>query len=162
MRLATLAALVSPLLAVSCAEQQPQEAAACGGANGIVASEAWVRAAPEGAPMSAAYLVLCNGGAADRLVGATFEGAGAVELHVSSTSEDGMTGMSQMKEGLPLPAGETVTLAPGGSHIMLIGIDARIADGDAPAITLEFENAPPLAVTLDVRTPAEAAEHSGH
>ena len=162
MRSAAIAVLISPVLVAACS-QPAREAAVCGGANGIVASEAWVRAAPEGAPMSAAYLTLCNGAAApDRLVGAAFDGAGAVELHVSSTNADGMTGMAALEDGLALPSGETVALAPGGSHIMLIGLDRAVAEGDAPTITLEFENAPPLVVTLDVRTPAEAAQHSGH
>lgn len=162
MRSAILAALVCPLIVTACAQQEPQETAACGGANGIVASEAWVRAAPEGAPMSAAYLVLCNGGTADTLVSATFEGARAVELHATEIGDDGTARMAPLDGGLALPAGETVALKPGGAHIMLMGLEAAIPDGAAPEITLEFGNAPPLIVTLDVRTPAQAAEHSGH
>ena len=159
MRFLLLSAALMPLLAVSCSAG---EEIACGG-DGIVASDACVRATQPGQPMSAAYVSLCNGAAAaDQLVAARFEGATATEIHSSSLSDDGVASMAPLADGLELPAGQSVSLAPGNVHIMLIGLTGALNDGDEPAITLEFANAPPVTLNFEVRSVEQAAEHSGH
>lgn len=138
------------------------ESSICG-ADGVVASNAWVRAAGDGQPMSAAYVELCNGAdTADRLVGAVYEGAKAAEIHVTQMSGDAIASMAPAEAGIPLPAQEKTALAPGGAHIMLIGLSHPIAAGEETAITLEFEHAAPVTIMFEAKSPADAAAHSGH
>jgi copper(I)-binding protein len=159
MQLLRLLLLASLLALAACAKPAKQ---ACGG-DGIVASNAWVRATSEGQPMSAAYIDLCNDGeTADRLVAAIFDGAGAAELHQTRMSDEGVASMSPEAHGIALPAHATTALAPGGAHIMLIGVTEALEEGEEAAITLEFENAPPQTLMFEIRGMAEAAAHSGH
>lgn len=151
--------LAAALIIASCAGQ---ENTACGG-DGITASNAWLRAATEGAPMSAAYVELCNGAdTADRLVAVRFDGANAVELHMTMMSEDGVASMTPAADGVSLLPQETTTLAPGGAHIMLIGLTEPIEEGEEAAITLEFENAEPMTILFEARSRMDASGHEGH
>lgn len=146
-------AVASLLVLAACGKPAPS---ACAG-EGISASNAWVRAAAEGG-VSAGFVTLCNGGdGADRLVAARFDGAETVELHLTAMGDDGVARMTPIEGGLALPAGEETALAPGGAHIMLIGLTAPIAEGDKAAITLEFERAGPQTVTFEARSRVNAA-----
>ncbi len=149
-------------LALLTACTQQETTTACAG-DEIIASNAWVRAAGEGSPMSAAYVELCNGGdTADRLIAARFDDAGAAEVHVTRMSEDGVASMAPAEGGLELPAHEKTELAPGGAHIMLIGLTGPLEEGEEAALTLEFENAEPLNLMFEVRSRVDAAGHSNH
>lgn len=129
--------------------------------SGIAVTEGWVRAAGADRPATAAYFSICNGDADDALIAASFDGAQATELHQTITSADGMASMTPT-DSIPLPSGEAVMLKPGGTHIMLIGIDDAIASGDNVTITLEFANAAPMEVTLEARDAMSADGHGGH
>ncbi|GJL92192.1 copper chaperone PCu(A)C [Hyphococcus sp.] len=153
---------ISLLPIVALAACAKPETSACNG-DGVAAANAWLRAASEGQPMSAAYVELCNGGDnADRLVAVKFDGAEAVELHQSNMSDDGMASMAPAEGGLELPAHEKTALAPGGAHIMLIGVTEALEEGEEAAITLEFENAPPQTLLFEVRSRNNVSEHGGH
>ena len=139
-----------------------EETGICAG-DGITAGDAWVRAAGEGAPMSAAYVELCNGGdAPDRLLAVKYNGAQAVEIHETQMSDEGVASMAPAANGIALPPHEMTALAPGGAHIMLIGISEAIAEGEEAAITLEFENAEPMTVMFEARPRMDASGHKGH
>lgn len=149
------ASLASLLLLAACGKPAPS---ACAG-EGISVSGAWVRAAAEGG-VSAGFATLCNGGdAADRLVAARYDGAENVELHMTAMGDGGVARMTPIEGGLALPPHAETTLAPGGAHIMLIGLTAPIAEGDEAAITLEFEHGEPLTVMFEARSRVNAAEH---
>lgn len=140
------------LFAAGCggSNESAQSADICAG-DGVQVKDAWVRAAHEGSPMSAAYMQLCNGAAAaDALVSAAMEGVEAVEIHIMEMTEDGVMSMSPTSQ-IDLPVRELTALEPGGAHIMLIGLSAPIAVGDQPVLSLQFANAPSQEVTLDVR-----------
>ncbi len=124
-------------------------------------SGAWAKASLKGVPNSAAYMTITNtGDAADRLVAVGSDVSEAVELHTMSMT-DGVMRMRRLKDGLAIPAGETVTLAPGGEHIMLIGLEAQLETGGKFDMRLEFENAGTQTVTVEVRdTPPEAVDDS--
>lgn len=131
-------------------ENTAAQTAACSG-GGVWASDAWIRAARAGQPTSAAYLTLCNGEETDdKLTSVAFDGAGAVELHVTQMSDDNMASMTP-SHGIPIGAGENAVLEPGGAHIMLIGVSEALAPGDTRNLTLSFENAPDLVVEFEVR-----------
>lgn len=133
------------------AEETPaSQTTACSG-GGVWASDAWIRPSRAGQPTSAAYLTLCNGEETDdTLTSVAFDGAGAVELHVTKMSDDNMASMTP-SQGIPLIAGENAVLAPGGAHIMLIGVNEALTPGDRRTLTLSFENAPDLVVEFEVR-----------
>lgn len=148
------------LLAAACGEayRSPQSgasAAPCAGDDGIVVSDAWMRAASTGRPMSAAYLTLCNSGEApDRLLSISTEAAGAAELHQTRKNEAGVASMAPV-DAIELTPDEAVALAPGGAHIMLIGLTRAVAAGETITMTLEFEHAPPQTITVEAREPGD-------
>jgi len=78
-----------------------------------------------------------------------------VQVH-ESRIERGLMMMRELREGLPLPAGEAVALAPGGNHLMLLGVTEPLVAGNSVALTLTFESSPPLEVTAIVGQPAVA------
>jgi copper(I)-binding protein len=128
-----------------------------GGADSGVASTVEVagavcRPTPVGRQMTGCYLTLTTT-TADRLVTVTSPAANLVQIH-ESRIESGMMMMNELKEGLPLPAGETVALAPGGNHLMLLGVKAPLVAGDTVALNLTFESSPPVEVTATVGQPA--------
>lgn len=117
----------------------------------IKVENAWVRAAPVGATAGAAYVTLTNTGAvADRLIGGASTQAARVEVHEMSM-DGGVMRMRPVDGGLAIPAGGTVALKPGGYHIMLIGLKGPLSAGGKLALTLKFEKAGALRLTLPVQ-----------
>lgn len=133
----------------------PPAACAAAPAGGVVISEAWVRAAPAGRPTSAIYLTLCNAGeAADRLVGVSTDAAQAAELHVTRRDNSAIVGMESLAS-VELAPQTPVEFAPGGGHIMLIGLKRAIDAGDTIAVTLEFANSAAQTIEVLARAPGE-------
>ncbi|WP_083506889.1 copper chaperone PCu(A)C [Leucobacter sp. G161] len=67
--------------------------------------------------------------------------ANAVELHDIIQQHDGRKQMTQLANGITIPAQGSITLAPGGLHGMLIGLDHRLNDGERVQIALETNTA---------------------
>lgn len=135
---------------------------AAAGEPAIQVLDAWARATPPGAENGAVYVKIVNHGAADRLIGARSPAAHAAELHASAT-RDGVVAMRRI-DALPIDAGAIVELAPGGAHVMLVGLVSRLEAGRRVGLTLVFANAGELAVdapVVDARGPA-AAPHEHH
>lgn len=110
-------------------------------AGDIKIEKAWTRATPNGAKAGGAFLLVTNtGGEADRLIAASSDVAAKVEIHEMSM-KDGVMKMQQLEAGLEIAPGATVELKPGGFHIMMMGLNKTIAEGDMVGITLEFEKA---------------------
>ena len=117
----------------------------------LVLDQAWTRATPGGAKVGGGYLTIQNKGAtADRLIGGSSPVAGHVEVHEMAMNNGVMT-MRLLKDGLPIPAGQSVKLEPGGYHIMLMELKAPLKKGEKIPVTLKFEKAGDVNVTLDVR-----------
>lgn len=110
-------------------------------AEGPIALDApFLRAAPPGAPVVGGYVMITNEGEADdTLVAARTDAAGRVELHEMVTDGDVMR-MREMEGGIPVPAGETVVLRPGGLHLMLMELEGAIPAGETRDVTLTFES----------------------
>ena len=90
---------------------------------------------------SAAYVSITNhGNTADRLVGVTSKLARKTELH-KMFMDNGVMKMRQVVGGIDLLAGRTIHLAPGGYHVMLIGLTSPLTAGGMFEITLVFQNA---------------------
>ena len=127
----------------------------------IVLGNLQFRATVGSIPSSAGYLTIRNNGTDDDwLVAATSDLARKTELH-SMTMDNGVMRMRQVEGGIPVPAGGTVTLAPGGFHIMLIGLKAPLHAGQAYDVTLDFRHAGPMTITGTAVKPAEISIGSG-
>src|ERR1700758_3939566 len=116
----------------------------------IVIRQAWSRATPKGAQVAGGYLTIENHGPSpDRLISAATPAATKIEIHEMMTL-NGIMVMRPVEAGLTIPPGASVTLAPGGSHLMFIGINAPFSDGEHIAAALMFEKAGKIDVTFDV------------
>lgn len=117
----------------------------------IAVTDAYAFATPPTAKVGGAYMTVTNNGTTDdRILGASADFATA-QLHLSQKGEDGVMRMVHQEDGVPVPAGETVTFAPGALHVMLMGLDAPLATGETQDITLTFEQAGEVTVPFDVR-----------
>ncbi len=133
-------------------------------AGAIDISGAWSRPAPAGGN-GVGYVVLANGGKADRLVSASTPVAGRVEIHESMVM-GGKAMMHPRPRGIELPAGKTVALKPEGFHLMLVGLKKPLKVGETVPVTLKFEKSGSVAVSFKVQVtagaPAPAVDHSNH
>ena len=106
--------------------------------GGITLDAAFLRAAPPNAPVVSGYVAIANGGEADDvLVAATTDAAGRVELHEMGMDGDVMR-MREVEGGIPVPAGGTVALRPGGLHLMLMDLAGPLPAGETRDVTLTF------------------------
>lgn len=120
-------------------------------AGDLVITQPWSRATPGGAKTGAGYLTIENkGGAPDRLVAVSGDVAGRIEVHEMAVNNGVMT-MRPLEKGLVIEPGKTVALAPGGYHLMLMELKSPLKQGDKLPVTLEFEKAGKVAVTLEVQ-----------
>jgi copper(I)-binding protein len=124
-------------------------------------SDAWARATPGKAENGAAYLTILSP-TTDRLVSVSSPVAKKAELHTMSMA--GMVMQMRPLAGLDIPAGRPVTLKPGGEHIMLLGLNRPLQEGESFPLTLNFERAGPLSVTATVQKlsatgPGTSAQH---
>jgi copper(I)-binding protein len=116
-------------------------------------TNAWVRATVPGQPVAGAYLDL-RASSRLKLVGASSPVAGRGEIH-EMKDEDGMMKMRAV-EAVDLPAGKTVSLAPGGLHVMLFGLAEPLAEGRKVALTLRFRRPSGATFTRTVEVPVKA------
>ena len=86
----------------------------------------------------------------DRLIGGSADIAGKLEVH-EMAMKDGVMTMRPLGDGLTIDPGKTVKLAPGGLHLMMTDLKSPLKQGDKMPVTLEFEKAGKVAVTLDVQ-----------
>lgn len=101
--------------------------------------DAWVRAMPPSQSHTAAYLTLVNEGeSAYAVVGATADVARSAEIH-TTRKVDGYMRMEQL-EGLAVAPGERVELAPGGTHVMLMGLPFMPEPGDIVKLCLQLHS----------------------
>jgi len=101
----------------------------------------WSRATPTTAPSAGGFLTVVNkGDGPDRLVAVQSPAADQVQIHEMKMDGNVMR-MRELDNGIALPAGQTVELKPGGSHVMFIGLKAPFAKGQKVPATLVFEKA---------------------
>lgn len=123
--------------------------------------EGWARA---GASSSAAYVTVHNGKrTADRLVGASSPAARSVSIH-NSVMDGGVMRMRPAR-ALAVQANGRITMKPGGLHVMLMGLKAPLRPGSRLPLTLRFERAGNVQVSLPVLPPGSSGPketHGGH
>ncbi|UOA26141.1 copper chaperone PCu(A)C [Pseudosulfitobacter sp. DSM 107133] len=131
-------------------------------ADGIMVQDPYVRTSRPNAPTAAAFMTLMNhGDSDDRLIDVRSDIAKKVELHTHVDQGGGVMSMTQIEDGIPVAAGHTHALARGGDHVMLMGLNRPLVQGDEVKVTLVFEKAGEVEVTIPVDNERKA-EGAGH
>lgn len=172
-----LVALAALTFAAACAPEAPKTTGAEKAAPAAVAavtqgalavSDPWIGATPAGSSVAAGYFVVSNAAETpDRLLAAESPRATRIEIH--EMKMDGEMMQMRAVTGVDVPAQGAAVLAPGGLHLMLIGIDGPFVEGEAAPVTLTFEKAGRVALEMPVRPRTKAAgakssggAHDGH
>jgi periplasmic copper chaperone A len=130
-------------------------------ADAPVVTDAWARATPPGSTVGAAYMTIQGGQRDDRLIDAGSARAAMVHLHTVE-ERDGVAKMRAI-EAVEVPAGQRVRLAPKSTHVMLMGLDGPLVEGQTFVVTLRFAEAGELPVTVVVKSataPDDPASHA--
>lgn len=159
-------ALALPLLAAGIALAAPALAGDYK-VGALTIGNPWTR--PAMASMNGVgFMTIANAGAKPvKLVSAESALAGKVEIHRSAMANGVMT-MRRQDDGVTIPAGGSVAFAPGGYHLMLLGMKQPLAQGQKAPVTLVFDNGRRAAVELTVQSaPPQApqgstSEHQHH
>ena len=114
----------------------------------IHAEQPWARATAPQQKVGGAYVTLTSP-VDDRLMGASSPIAGRAEVHEMIMDGQVMR-MREQKDGIALPAGKPVALAPGGYHIMLMDLHQPLVAGQTIAVQLRFQHAPPMELEVQV------------
>jgi len=128
---------------------KPTEPAAAPGT--VTVADAWCRPTPNGAKAGGCYVTL-TAGSDDRLLSVSTALAESAQIH-EMKMENGVMSMGELKDGLPLPAGQKVELKPGSTHVMLMGLRDPLVDGGVASFTLTFEKAPAIGVHAEIKQP---------
>ena len=123
-------------------------------AANISVTDAWARATMPGQPVSGAYMQI-QADADARLLGVSSAAVPRVEVH-EMTMDGGVMRMREVKS-IELPKGKTVSLEPGGYHIMLMNLKKPIAAGDVIPLTLVVESGGKQQ-TVEVKAEARAMD----
>ena len=121
----------------------------------IKIENAYTRATVPGQQVAGGFMKIENKGIADQLLSASSPAAGEVQLH-EMAMEGSVMKMRQVKD-IPLPAGGSVELKPGGLHLMLMNIKAPLAAGESVPVKLKFAKAG----EVEVKMPVNAMGHAG-
>lgn len=126
-------------------------------ADSLTVQDAWVKAAETG--MSAAFGTLENSSDADiTIVSAESPAASMIELHETVADDSGAMVMQQKEGGFTVPANGTYELAPGASHLMLMGLTAALTAGTESTVTLTLSDGSELEFTAPAKDYAGANE----
>ena len=126
---------------------------------GIQVDHVWSRAAMAGHE-GVVYLTITDTGTPDTLTGITTPVAAKADLH-ESIDDHGVMKMRPVAS-LPIEPGKPVTLAPGGYHIMLMGLKQALKQGDSFPVTLSFAKAGQVTATATVEKAGAAMPGTGN
>lgn len=124
----------------------------------LTVSDPWTKATEDG--MTGSFGLLENSSDEDlHVVGVSAEVGAKAGLHVMVADEDGQMVMQQSPDGFTVPAGGSFELAPGGAHVMLMGLTEPIEPGEEVAYELELEDGSTVEV-VSVARPYTGANES--
>ena len=119
----------------------------------LVIGHPWARQSPMGADVAAGFMTITNNGKEeDRLVKATATISPTVQIHEMKMEGDVMK-MAEIPGGIVIPPGATVELKPKSLHIMFMGLNAPVKEGETITGTLTFEKAGTVDIDYDVMAP---------
>ena len=120
-------------------------------AGDMMIKDPYARASTKMSSSGAAFMILANHGSEDdRLIAAHSDIAERVELHTHIQDAKGVMQMREVEGGFPVPAGEMHALARGGDHVMFLGLNTALNQGDIIHLTLTFEKAGDIVVEVPV------------
>lgn len=120
-------------------------------AGDIMVKDAYVRSSTPSSVTGAAFLTLMNhSDADDRLIAVSSDVAARVELHTHKEDANGVMRMMEVEEGFAIPADGMHVLKRGGDHIMFMGLTAPLVQDAEITVTLTFEKAGEMQVTVPV------------
>lgn len=150
-RLPAMLAVAAVAVVVAACSSGAATSAPASAAGTLTVEGAWARPSTGADRAGAAYLVIRSASAVDdALVGASSPAAATVEIHETAADASGMMAMHPV-ERIPIPAGGSVELKPGGYHIMLIGLTTPLEVGSKIDLTLKFASSAPVTVQAEVR-----------
>ena len=128
--------------------------------DGIVIEDAYARSSGAKAKAGAAFMAIRNtSDTADTLIAVLGDKAKRIELH-THTIEDGIARMSEVEGGIPVPAGETVLLKRGGLHVMFMGLNTPMDQGEQIDTVFVFKSTGeiPVSIPVDLQRDGPAKE----
>lgn len=132
-----------------------------GAMDAIVASDVQIRATAPGMTATGGYLTIHNHSGYDhRLVGVAADFAAKTEIH-SMVNENGVMKMRHLPEGIAIPAGGMVELAPGGLHLMLMGLKQTLQAGQMLEIELTFASGLTMHLKARAKRPGDISFGDG-
>jgi len=109
----------------------------------------WIRLLPPTVMHTAAYVTIKNSAnETDTLLNVTSASIGSLSVH-QTKNIDGMMKMLSA-DNLKIPANGKIDLAPGGYHIMLMGLENSLVENQEITMTFEFKNAGEVEVIFPV------------
>lgn len=127
-------------------------------AGALKISAAWARATPKSASVGGGYLTVTNTGTTpDNLIGGATAIASRFEVH-EMKMDNGIMKMRPVGS-IEIKPGQSITLAPGGFHVMLVGLKQQLKEGEHFKATLEFAKAGK--VDVDFTVEGLGAMHGG-
>ena len=118
----------------------------------VVVEGAWVGEVPPSSPVAAAYMTIKNEGTVDdKLLSVTSSISGSSMIHQTVIDEQSVAKM-EMVDALVIPAGKSVVLKPGGTHVMLMDLKEPVTGKEKIEIDLKFENAGDIRVEAPVKS----------
>jgi copper(I)-binding protein len=146
------------LILAVCLTVAGQSRAQTSPANAISIEQPWARATPVGARTGAAYVTIVNhGSSADRLIRASTPLAEKVQFH-QENDDNGIMRMREMS-AVAIGPGTSVTLKPGGTHIMILGLKQQLREGQTFPLTLEFETAGKIELQVPIAKAGAMGDH---
>lgn len=138
--------------------------AGCAAKPAIETADLWVKSSEMSmvGGMTAVFGTITNNSSSDiTLTGAEAEVAGLVEIHEMAMINGEMV-MQEIDGGLVIPAGKSVSLEPGGNHIMLMELTQAVEAGEEISVTLRFDGADALTINGIVAKPSEGGDEKYH
>jgi copper(I)-binding protein len=148
---------ISAVLALGACSGSEKKAAT--DAASLAVSDAWIRLSPVPNSPSAAYFTLHGGPAAEQLTGVTSPQVQRSEMHETMVGDHAMSSMAPVTR-VAVPAGGTLSFAPGGRHVMLFGLDPAATAGRE--VRLDFAFASGKTLTAKARVRAMGDDGHGH
>ncbi|OCX61017.1 hypothetical protein BFP70_16300 [Thioclava sp. SK-1] len=128
----------------------------------IAVASPYIRVSTSMSKSGAAFMQIENtGDMPDQLIDVRSDVAQRVELHTHKDDGNGMMTMTHVPQGFTIPAHGHHALARGGDHVMFLGLNRSLAQGDIVPVTLRFEHAGEITVDIPVdltRTPNSDGE----
>lgn len=157
---ALVAVVALPLAA--CGSDSDSSDSDAGSTSGKIEVHDAIVAVPPNPSQAAVRFVIENGtDVDDELVAASSPVAERTEVHKSDVDDEGRSTMEAVPS-LAIPAGESVTFEAGGLHVMLTGITEELTAGETVPLTLTFEEAGDIAVTVEVVAPGDDDHMEDH